>query len=285
MIRLFAFTTGSGLRLGCERDSRLKDISAAAAAQFGSVALVDLLRAGRLDELVTALEQDKPAAADMPAAFAWLPPLPRPGKIVAMVQNYRKHAAEFGNTAPPAPTWFAKLPSSLTGHEQPIRIPGWVDGRVDHEVELAVVVGKAASSIAEAEALRHVAGYSVLNDVSARRIQKDDREAKLPWTRCKNFDTFTPMGPWLVPARYVPDPQALAISCRVNGETRQQSSTAEMIHPVARQLAEMSRWMTLEPGDVVATGTPEGVNNLKDGDICECEVAGIGLLRNRVSRA
>ncbi|MBE7491563.1 MAG: fumarylacetoacetate hydrolase family protein [Planctomycetes bacterium] len=220
----------------------------------------------------------------MPGHWTFAPPILRPGKIIAMVQNYQKHAAEFGNTAPPEPTWFAKLPSSLCGHEATIVIPRWLEGRVDHEVELAVVIGRRCKDVPAQNAPDVIAGYSVLNDVSARRVQKQDREKQHPWTRCKNLDTFTPMGPYFVPARFVPDPNALRIACRVNGEIRQNATTADMIHPVARQIAEMSRWMTLEPGDVIATGTPEGVGPLNDGDVCECEIQGVGLLRNRVSR-
>ncbi|MBZ0135973.1 MAG: fumarylacetoacetate hydrolase family protein [Planctomycetes bacterium] len=220
----------------------------------------------------------------MPTVFTWLSPIPRPGKILAMVQNYRKHAAEFGNEAPPKPVWFGKLASSLTGHETAIKVPSWVDGRVDHEVELGAVIGTYAKEVPEDSALECVAGYTIVNDMSARRIQKDDRENKHPWLRCKNFDTFTPMGPYFVPARYIPDPQALRITCRVNGEARQDATTADMVHPVRKVISEMSRWMTLQPGDVIATGTPEGVYNLRDGDVCECEIEHLGTLRNPVER-
>lgn len=282
MIRLFAFERIGERRLGIEIDGAWHDISHAAIERFGTVALETIAQADRLTELTIAAAEL--ARQPMPRVFNWLPPLVRPGKIVAMVQNYRKHAAEFGNVAPPEPVWFGKLSSSLAGNNQPIVIPSWVDGRVDHEVELGVVIGKRAKEVSEAEAISHVAGYTVINDVSARRIQKEDREKTHPWLRCKNFDTFTPMGPYFVPARFVPDPQNLRIACRVNGETRQDANTSDMIHPVAKQIAVMSRWMTLEPGDVIATGTPEGVNNLRDGDECECEIESIGILRNPVSR-
>jgi 2-keto-4-pentenoate hydratase/2-oxohepta-3-ene-1,7-dioic acid hydratase in catechol pathway len=201
-----------------------------------------------------------------------------------MVQNYRKHAAEFGNTPPQAPVWFGKISSSLTGHNTDIRIPSWVDGRVDHEVELAAVIGLTVKDIAREGALGAVAGYTVANDMSARRIQGQDRDNKHPWLRCKNFDTFTPMGPYFVPARYIRDPQALRITCKVNGETRQDATTADMVHPVAAIVAEMSRWMTLEPADIICTGTPEGVYNLRDGDVCECEIEKLGKLTNPVKR-
>jgi len=283
-MRFFAFELEGDTRLGVERAGVQHDITRGAVRDFGKRMIADLLQADELDSLIGSIEEEKLLVEEMPAHFTWLPPIPRPGKILAMVQNYRKHAAEFGNTPPQAPVWFGKLSSSLTGHLSDIRIPAWVDGRVDHEVELAAVIGMAVKEIASEGALGAVAGYCVANDMSARRIQKDDRENKHPWRRCKNFDTFTPMGPYFVPARYVPDPQALRISCRVNGEVRQDATTADMVHSVSYIVAEMSRWMTLEPGDVICTGTPEGVYNLRDGDVCECEIEGLGLLRNPVKR-
>lgn len=284
MMRFFAFELDGDTRLGVERAGVQHDITRGAVRDFGKRLLIEFLHEDELDSLIGAIEDQSLLLEEMPGHFNWLPPIPRPGKILAMVQNYRKHAAEFGNEAPPAPVWFGKISSSLTGHETTIRIPSWVDGRVDHEVELAAVMGQRAKEVLADTALGLVAGYTIANDMSARRIQKDDRENKHPWLRCKNFDTFTPMGPYFVPARYVPDPQALKIMCRVNGETRQDATTADMIHPVNKIVAEMSRWMTLEPGDVICTGTPEGVYNLRDGDVCECEIAGLGILRNPVSR-
>jgi 2-keto-4-pentenoate hydratase/2-oxohepta-3-ene-1,7-dioic acid hydratase in catechol pathway len=284
MMRFFMFETSGEARLGVERAGVQHDITRGTVRDFGKRDLVDLLRADALDALITSIQDGALLLEDMPPLFGWLPPLLRPGKILAMVQNYRKHAAEFGNTPPAAPVWFGKIASSLTGHETSIKIPAWVDGRVDHEVELAAVIGVRAKEVTADGALDCVAGYTVVNDMSARRIQKDDRENKHPWLRCKNFDTFTPMGPYFVPARFVPDPQALRIICRVNGEARQDATTADMVHNVAAIIAEMSRWMTLEPGDVIATGTPEGVYNLRDGDVCECEIESLGVLRNPVQR-
>lgn len=285
MMRFFAFEHNGAQHLGIERKGVQHDITRGAVRDFGKRELIELLQADELDALIAAIDEQALLLEEMPGGFTWLPPLPRPGKILAMVQNYRKHAAEFGNTAPPKPVWFGKISSSLTGNEQPIRVPEWVDGRVDHEVELGVVIGWTVREIAVESALDCVAGYTIVNDISARRIQGQDRENKHPWLRSKNFDTFTPMGPYFVPARYVPDPQKLRISCRVNDETRQEATTAEMVHSVAAIVAEMSRWMTLEPGDVIATGTPEGVYNLAGGDVCECEIEGLGVLRNPVQRA
>lgn len=284
MMRFFQFDAGRGQGLGVERDGVSHNVTTNAVLFFGKRSLMELIAADQLEALIAAIEDETLAVEEMPNAWRFAPPIPRPGKIIGMVQNYAKHAAEFGNPAPPEPTWFAKLPSSLTGHDSAIVIPAWLEGRVDHEVELAAVLGMRVKDTPEEGALGAVAGYSVLNDVSARRVQKQDREKQHPWTRCKNLDTFTPMGPYFVPARYVPDPQRLKISCRVNGEPRQAAGTSEMLHPLSKQIAAMSRWMTLEPGDVIATGTPEGVGPLNDGDVCECEVEGVGLLRNKVRR-
>jgi 2-keto-4-pentenoate hydratase/2-oxohepta-3-ene-1,7-dioic acid hydratase in catechol pathway len=278
---MFQFEGG----LGIERAGVHQDVSASCTRLFGTANLAEIIARDLLDEFFTQLEEEGIEPADMPGHWHFLPPINRPGKIIAMVQNYARHAAEFGNTAPPEPTWFAKLPSSLCGHDSQIVIPPWLEGRVDHEVELAVIIGERVKDLPLESALDVIAGYSVLNDVSARRVQKQDRENKHPWTRCKNLDTFTPMGPYFVAARFVPDPQALRIACRVNGEPRQDAGTGGMIHPVAKQVSVMSRWMTLDPADVIATGTPEGVGALNDGDVCECEIEGIGLLRNRVQRA
>lgn len=285
MMRFFAFTTGGEPMLGVERKGVRHDITRGAVRDFGKRELIDFLREDQLDSLIAAIDAQELLLEKIPRAFTWLPPIPRPGKIVAMIQNYKKHAEEFGNTPPPRPTWFSKLNTSLTGHETPVRVPSWVDGRVDHEVELGVIIGETAKELVEDTALDVVAGYTIINDISARRIQGQDRENKHPWLRSKSFDTFTPMGPYFVPARYVNDPQDLNIACRVNGEMRQDGNTRDMIHPVGAIIAEMSRWMTLEPGDVVATGTPEGVYNLRGGDVCECEISGLGTLRNEVERA
>lgn len=283
-MRFFAFEFDHEARLGVERSGVHFDITRGAVRDFSKRTLKELIAADQLDPLIGAIEDDELLLEDMPGHWQWLPPIAQPGKIIAMVQNYQKHAAEFGNSAPPEPTWFAKLASSLTGHETQIVIPGWLQGRVDHEVELAVVIGSRVKDAPEETALEAIAGYSVLNDVSARRIQKEDREKQHPWTRCKNLDTFTPLGPYFVPARYVPDPNKLGIACRVNGEPRQSASTAEMIHSVRKQITVMSRWMTLEPGDVIATGTPQGVGALNHGDVCECEIEGVCKLVNKVQR-
>ncbi|MHC4839687.1 MAG: fumarylacetoacetate hydrolase family protein [Planctomycetota bacterium] len=283
-MKFFAFTTGDDLRLGVEIDGEHSDVSKGVMHEFGTLNLQDLIEFHEIRDVVEFVDAGKIESDSMPDDFTFLPPMLKPGKILAMLQNYKKHAEEFGNTAPPDPVWFGKLASSMTGHQTEISVPDWIDGRVDHEVELGVVIGEACKEVSDDEALAQVAGYTVINDVSARRIQKQDKENRHPWLRCKNFDTFTPMGPYFVPRSMVKDPQNLQISCRVNDEVRQNSNTSEMIHPVAKVVSTLSKWMTLLPGDVIATGTPEGVNNLRDGDVVECEIKGIGTLRNTVHR-
>jgi 5-carboxymethyl-2-hydroxymuconate isomerase len=215
------------------------------------------------------------------------PPL-RPGKIVAIGLNYLDHVRETGMDTPDRPLVFAKFPSSVIGPGEPIVIDRALTERVDWEVELAVVIGERASRLREEEALAHVYGYTVANDVSARDLQFGDGQ----WVRGKSLDTFCPLGPVVVPALELPDPQALVLRSTVNGEVMQESTTAEMIFGVAQLIAFCSRSFTLDPGDVVLTGTPWGCGefmepkrSLRPGDMVECEIEGIGVLRNPVVAA
>ncbi len=214
-------------------------------------------------------------------------PIALPQKIVCVGMNYRDHAAEAGLDVPERPILFAKWPNSLVGPGDAIVIPP-LSEQIDYEAELAVVIGARVRDVPVEEALGAVAGYLCLNDVSARDVQFADRQ----WTRAKSFDTFTPIGPGLVPAREIHDPQALAIRCSVNGEVLQDSTTAEMVFSVADVVAYASRSITLEPGDVIATGTPAGVGFtreppvfLRPGDEVTVEIEGIGALRNPVRSA
>lgn len=213
-----------------------------------------------------------------------LPPVPRPGKIVAIGVNYRDHATEGGSSAPPAPLVFAKFPSALVAHGADIRWDPAMTGQVDYEAELAVVIGTRARRVSEDEALDHVLGYTCLNDISARDLQFAD----VQWVRGKSLDTFCPMGPALVTADDIPDPQTLSVSCSVNGEILQSASTADMVHSVAVLISYCSRSFTLEPGDVISTGTPSGVGVFRDpqrflgnGDEVVVEIDGVGRLVNR----
>jgi 2,4-diketo-3-deoxy-L-fuconate hydrolase len=212
-------------------------------------------------------------------------PFARPSKIVCVGLNYRDHAEESGMEIPARPLLFAKWPSSLIGPGRPILIPVQATD-VDYEAELGVVIGKRAQNVPLAHALDYVAGYCCANEVSARDIQFADGQ----WTRGKSFDTFGPVGP-VVPADQVPDPQALQIRCLLNGEVVQDSSTAQMIFTVAEVIAFISDGITLEPGDLILTGTPAGVGlgrkppvYLADGDEVTIEIESVGSLTNPVQR-
>jgi 2-keto-4-pentenoate hydratase/2-oxohepta-3-ene-1,7-dioic acid hydratase in catechol pathway len=210
----------------------------------------------------------------------------KPGKIVAIGLNYLDHIRESKLAQPEQPLVFAKFPSSVIGPNDPIFVDVELTTQVDWEVELAVIVGRRMRNVAIGAALDYVFGYTVGNDVSARDVQFSESQ----WTRGKSFDTFCPIGPVVVTADEIPDPQVLALRTRVNGESMQDSSTAEMLFGVAELLAFCSRNFTLEPGDLVLTGTPWGCGYFMDppralaiGDIVECEVEGIGVLRNAVA--
>jgi 2-keto-4-pentenoate hydratase/2-oxohepta-3-ene-1,7-dioic acid hydratase in catechol pathway len=207
------------------------------------------------------------------------------GKIVAIGLNYRDHVRETGMELPSRPLVFAKFATSVIGDGEPIVIDRSITKRVDWEVELAVVIGRRMTRVAINDALEHVLGYTVANDVSARDVQFEDAQ----WVRGKSLDTFCPLGPVVVPAAEIPNPQDLGLRTRINGETMQDSTTAEMIFGVAELLSFCSHSFTLEPGDVVLTGTPWGcgefmdpVRSLQRGDIVEVEIDGIGTLRNPV---
>ena len=203
-----------------------------------------------------------------------LEPPVAPSKIIAVGLNYRAHAEESGMAIPDFPLLFYKPPSSLVGHNAPIVLPK-ISDEVEHECELAVVIGRTTRNISEDEALDAVFGYTCANDVSARDWQR----AESQWVRGKGFDTFCPLGPWISTTI---DPSSLDISTRVNGATRQSSNTSDMIFPIPRLIAEISQVMTLHPGDVIITGTPAGVGPLKAGDVVEVEIEKIGTLSNPV---
>lgn len=198
-----------------------------------------------------------------------------PTKIVCVGRNYAKHAAELGNEVPAEPLIFLKPPSALLAPGAPIVIPRGV-GRVDFEGEIGVVVGRRARHVAEEDAWGHVAALAPVNDVTARDLQRSDGQ----WTRAKGFDTFCPVG---VPAPVTAvDLRTLAVSTRVNGEVRQHAAVDELVFPIPFLIAHISRIMTLEPGDLIATGTPEGIGPLAPGDEVTVEVAGVGAVTNRV---
>ncbi len=226
-----------------------------------------------------------PGKAVLPAEGIRLgAPVPRPGQIVCVGLNYKDHADEQGLEHPKAPLLFCKSPMAAAGPNDDVHYPEDVQ-QLDYEVELGVVIGRTARKVPAAEARKHIAGYVTFHDVSARCCQFGDKQ----WFRGKSFDTFAPFGPALVTPDEVPDPHALNLWCKVNGELRQNSSTSKLIHSVDQVIAYITRGITLQPGDVIATGTPAGVGVffkppklLKRGDVVEMEVQGLGKVMNHI---
>jgi len=209
-------------------------------------------------------------------------PIARPSKIIGIGRNYRAHAEEFQQEIPEEPLFFNKAPSALIPHKSEIIIPRWLDSRVDHEAELALVIGRKGKNITEHEAMSYIAGYTILNDVTARTMQKEDMKNRKPWYRSKNLDTFCPLGPYLVPADEISNPQALEIQLMLNGMKKQKAKTSSMIFKISELIVYLSRFLTLEPGDIIATGTPEGVSPINNGDTIEITITKLGKLQNRV---
>lgn len=201
----------------------------------------------------------------------------RPGKIVCVGRNYVEHAAELGNVVPERPLLFMKPPSAVIDGGDPIVIPA-VSQRVEHEGEIGVVIGKTLKAVGEDDAVAGIEGIVCVNDVTARDLQKIDGQ----WTRAKGFDTFCPVGPRIVPPADLPDLDTLEVFCRVNGAVRQHGCAADMVFKIPAIVSYISHIMTLEQGDLVATGTPAGVGPLVPGDVVEVEIPGVGVLRNPV---
>ena len=201
----------------------------------------------------------------------------RPGKIVCVGRNYREHAKELGNEVPKEPLIFLKPPSSVIWDSDPISLPN-VSSRVEHEGEIGVVVGKTLTRVSEADAVLGIRAIVAVNDVTARDLQKSDSQ----WTRAKGFDTFCPLGE---ESSKLPDLDSLTVVTRVNGVERQRGKSSEMVFSIPSLLAYISRIMTLEPGDLVATGTPSGVGPLVPGDIVEIEIPGVSRVSNPVQES
>jgi 2-keto-4-pentenoate hydratase/2-oxohepta-3-ene-1,7-dioic acid hydratase in catechol pathway len=263
-----------------------------AAAAAASVGLDEDRDWAALRELIAAPSADRERTAEAAASQEAIavadvelgPPIPDPEKIICLGLNYRDHAEETGLPFPAVPMLFAKFRNSLVGPEADVTLPPQSEA-VDYEAELAVVIGSRLKDVAEADALDHVAGLMAFNDLTARDLQHQTSQ----WTAGKAIDGFGPCGPALVTLDEIADPQALRIGARVNGETVQDGSTANMIFGIAETIAFISGVMTLEPGDVIATGTPAGVGFkrtppllLGDGDVVEVEVEGVGELRNKL---
>lgn len=214
-------------------------------------------------------------------------PVPRPGKLIAIGLNYRDHAAESNMAIPERPVVFSKFTTSITGPNEPVVLPA-TSAQVDYEAELAVVIGRRAKNVPRQQALEFVLGYTIINDISARDFQFADGQ----WQRGKSCDTFAPMGESIVTTDEVSDPHKLSIKLRLNGQTMQDSNTDQLIFGVPELIAFLSETITLEPGDVIATGTPPGVGFarkppvfLQDGDVMEVEIEKLGVLRNPVEAA
>jgi 2-keto-4-pentenoate hydratase/2-oxohepta-3-ene-1,7-dioic acid hydratase in catechol pathway len=291
-VRIITYDAGDGReRVGALRGDEVVELP------FPDV--LALLRGG-----AAALEAARDALERGPSrplgAGRLLAPLPRPPKVLCMAGNYAAHWRESGHAAPPkagfAPQMFIKPVTTIVGPDDDVRLPGPLCTAVDYEGELVAVIGTSGYRIPASRALAHVAGYANFNDVSGRRLNVDvprpdnPRTGYFDWLNGKWFDTFGPLGPWLVTADEVPDPQALAIETRVNGQSRQHASTGDMIFTVAETIEWISQFLTLEPGDLIATGTPSGVGSttgtfLQAGDVVEVEVERLGVLRNRVVAA
>jgi 2-keto-4-pentenoate hydratase/2-oxohepta-3-ene-1,7-dioic acid hydratase in catechol pathway len=213
--------------------------------------------------------------ADLPLESVRLLPPVLPGKIICVGRNYVEHAKEHDSEVPEVPLLFLKPPSTVIGPGDKILLPPQSQ-RVEHEAELAVVIGRRGRWISPEEALDHVLGYTIANDVTARDLQFRDGQ----WTRGKGFDTFCPFGPW-VETEF--DPADALVTCHVNGEMRQMASTRDMVFSVRQLIAFISSVMTLEPGDLLLTGTPAGVGLLLPGDVVEVTIEGLGTLRNPVA--
>ena len=284
-MRLISYLDVTGDRLGVEHaDGRIWSSHALGAGLPGSMA--DLLAGGRpaLEALRSAAHGA--AAAGRPGdvdASRRIAPVPRPGKVIAVGLNYHAHAAEGGAAIPASPMLFAKFPTAVVGPGATVEWDPALTDAVDLEAELAVVIGRRARRVPEGTALDYVLGYTCLNDVSARDLQFADKQ----FVRAKSLDTFCPMGPALVTADEIPDPGALAVRSYRNGELMQDGHTSDLIFSVPHLVAFCSRAFTLEPGDVIATGTPAGVGWYRDpkvtmheGDVMTIEIEAIGRLEN-----
>jgi 2-keto-4-pentenoate hydratase/2-oxohepta-3-ene-1,7-dioic acid hydratase in catechol pathway len=206
----------------------------------------------------------------------------QPTKIICVAKNYRAHAQEMREEAPVEPKIFLKPPSALIGDNGTVMLPK-SSQRVDYEVELAVIMKSRCHRASAATALSHIFGYTVTVDITARDIQAEAKKAGMPWTIAKGFDTFAPIGPCIVPADDI-EPDNLSIWLKVNGHMNQQSTTAHMIHSIEQLIIYISHIMTLEPLDIICTGTPEGVGPLHGGDVVEAGIDGIGVLRFKVEQ-
>ena len=285
-MKLLRFKTDGRPRLGVLRGEAITPLDGLSAKY---PTMLSVIAAGplALEDIARHVEKggDTVALSDV----RLLAPIERPGKYLAIGMNYRKHAEEAARLGVATPTqqlWFNKQTTCVVGPFDEIE-PG-VTEQLDYEAELGMVIGSPAKGVSAKDAQRHVFGYVVANDVSARDWQRHSPT----FTMGKSFDTHGPIGPWIVTADEIPDPHALGVRCYVNGEMRQSSDTSQLIHDLWQQISYLSTAFTLEPGDLIATGTPEGVGVarqpqvfLQPGDVVRCEVDGVGAIENRVATA
>ncbi|MDF2704595.1 fumarylacetoacetate hydrolase family protein [Nonomuraea muscovyensis] len=240
---------------------------------------VALIASLGLDRLAEQAAGRRPELAEDEVLFE--PPVATCTKICCLALNYAAHAEESGMEVPPEPVLFFKPPSALTGHNRPVIAPARTR-HLEHEVELAVVIGKATRDLPAERWREAVAGYTVINDMTARDLQLANIARNVPWDQSKGFDTFAPVGPYLATSDEVSDPQALELTLEVDGEVRQRANTKQMVFDIPRLIADLSDGMTLMPGDLIATGTIAGIAPLKDGETMRATVTGIGTLVNTV---
>jgi 2-keto-4-pentenoate hydratase/2-oxohepta-3-ene-1,7-dioic acid hydratase in catechol pathway len=296
IVKIISYRGNYGDRIGIETDRGIVDFSGA--FQLYNliekeqicpmiIDIMELIKAGLFDvdifaDVLIFLERhsfiDRYIARE---TIKLNPPLINPSKIVALGLNYADHAKESGRESPKEPVIFCKATSSIIGPEDKIVIKPEF-GRVDPEVEFAVIIGRRAKNVKKDDAGHAIAGYTVLNDVSARNMQSADFEQRNPWFRSKSIDTFCPIGPCITLPDEIPPLAELDLNIKVNGETRQNSNTRQLIFNVPTLIEYISSLMTLEPGDIISTGTPSGIAPIHPGDIVEATVEKIGTLRNYV---
>lgn len=292
-MKLVTFDSGNGPTLGAVRDEQVVDLTAAARAHGTSFpdTMIELIAAGpAASDTACALVAAEDSPVHALAEVKLLAPIPRPGKIVGVGLNYVEHVEESSRSLdtrpelPERPVLFDKPATAVVGSGGAIRHDGTLTAQLDWEVELAVVIGRRAFRVTAEEAYAYVFGYSIINDISAR-----DQRRSGQWFFSKGQDSFAPLGPWIVTRDELPDPTGLGLQLRVNGVTKQDSSTAHMLFGIPQLIADITSGMTLEPGDVIATGSPSGVGAgrtppefLQPGDIVEAEIDAIGVLSNPV---
>lgn len=311
-MRLCRFQSDDRIRIGFYEEDRVLPLEAVAALVQKSMrfpvseSIVDFLPGGPFHRALQKLQRQTadtdPQALELISvpidAVKLLVPVANPSKLLLLAGNYSKHIEEGGGKAEERsrtfPYVFMKPPlTTLTHPGDPVRIPAVSPDEIDWELELGVIIGRECRDVREADALSYVAGYTVINDISDRSFKPNPRRAERPkdgffdWLHGKWHDTFCPMGPCVLPADQCDDPQAFPLTLKVNGHVEQDASTADMVFPVAAVVEFISSFVTLQPGDIISTGTPDGVGKakgkfLKTGDVLEAEIGGIGLLRNPV---